>query len=154
MTYEIATNPPARSNKDHPVVRVLDDQAALLIEHVSPEFIKRVTQGQDDEVEAVAAEALTTLTVPLLGREGVLGAITLATMTTSGRRFTNDDIPLSEELGRRAGVAIENARLYSQQRTVAESLQHALLPQQLPTIPGFEATARYLPGQSGRTRRR
>ena len=56
---------------------------------------------------------------------------------------------MAEELGRRAGVAIENARLYSQQRTVAESLQHALLPQQLPTIPGFEATARYLPGSPG-----
>jgi GAF domain-containing protein/anti-sigma regulatory factor (Ser/Thr protein kinase) len=149
LTYEIATHPPSRTNKEHPVVRVLDDQAPLLIEHLTPEFIQRVTQGRDEEVQAVAAQALTTLTVPLFGREGVLGAITLATLTTSGRRFTNDDIPLSEELGRRAGVAIENAHLYSQQRTVAESLQHALLPQQLPTIPGFEATARYLPGTPG-----
>jgi serine phosphatase RsbU (regulator of sigma subunit) len=34
----------------------------------------------------------------------------------------------------------------TEQRTIAETLQRALLPQTLPTPPGFEITARYLPG--------
>ena len=32
----------------------------------------------------------------------------------SGRVFTEDDLALMEELGRRAGIAVENARLYSE----------------------------------------
>ncbi|MFI5066933.1 MAG: PP2C family protein-serine/threonine phosphatase, partial [Streptosporangiales bacterium] len=37
------------------------------------------------------------------------------------------------------------SELYLQQRSVAETLQHALLPQQMPEIPGMEIAARYLP---------
>ena len=43
----------------------------------------------------------------------------------------------------------ELARLYGQQRTIAETLQRALLPQFLPEIPGLEIAARYLPGAQG-----
>ena len=41
------------------------------------------------------------------------------------------------------------SELYLQQRSVAETLQHALLPQQMPEIPGMEIAARYLPGADG-----
>ena len=87
--------------------------------------------------------------MPLVGRQAVLGVLSLITTSASGRTLDGDDVSLAEELGRRAGIAIENARLYSEQRSVAESLQHALLPQELPSIAGFEATARYLPGSPG-----
>jgi CHASE3 domain sensor protein len=36
-----------------------------------------------------------------------------------------------------------------QQRAIAETLQHSLLPRVLPTPPGFEIAARYLPGAEG-----
>lgn len=51
------------------------------------------------------------LCVPLCGRGRVLGALTLV-MAGSGRRFDRKDLELAEELGRRAGVAIDNARLF------------------------------------------
>ena len=49
--------------------------------------------------------------VPLKGRDGVVGAITLAS-SESGRRFGAEDLLLAEELARRATTAIENARLF------------------------------------------
>jgi PAS domain S-box-containing protein len=49
--------------------------------------------------------------VPLKGRDGVLGAITLVS-SESGRRFGAEDLLLAEELARRAATAIENARLF------------------------------------------
>ena len=52
------------------------------------------------------------------------------------------------EIGRRAGLAIDNNRLYGRQRHVAEVLQHSMLPD-LPDIPGMELHARYLPAQVG-----
>ncbi len=39
--------------------------------------------------------------------------------------------------------------LYTEQRSVAETLQQALLPQRLPDIPGMQIEARYLPGARG-----
>ncbi|MGA3146070.1 MAG: PP2C family protein-serine/threonine phosphatase [Acidimicrobiales bacterium] len=39
--------------------------------------------------------------------------------------------------------------LYAEQRTIAETLQRALLPQVLPSIAGIEVAARYLPGARG-----
>jgi serine phosphatase RsbU (regulator of sigma subunit) len=56
----------------------------------------------------------------------------------------------AEELARRLELALtENQRLYAEQRTIAQTLQHALLPEELPQIPGAEASARYEPGERG-----
>jgi serine phosphatase RsbU (regulator of sigma subunit) len=46
-------------------------------------------------------------------------------------------------------VADENRRLYAEQRTIAQALQHALLPEALPQTERLHASARYVPGTSG-----
>ena len=46
-------------------------------------------------------------------------------------------------------IAEENRRLYSEQRTIAQTLQHALLPEALPKIQGVETGARYEAGVEG-----
>lgn len=47
------------------------------------------------------------------------------------------------------GLVGEVDRLYGEQRTIAETLQRALLPDQLESIPGLETAARYVPGAGG-----
>jgi signal transduction histidine kinase/DNA-binding NarL/FixJ family response regulator len=49
---------------------------------------------------------------PLVARERVLGALTLA-MADSGRGYGESDLDLAMTLGRRAALAIENAELYT-----------------------------------------
>jgi Stage II sporulation protein E (SpoIIE) len=46
-------------------------------------------------------------------------------------------------------LASENRRMYREQRSIAEILQHALLPQALPDIDGVETAARYVAGREG-----
>ena len=46
-------------------------------------------------------------------------------------------------------IAEENRRLYAQERTIAQTLQHALLPEGLPKIQGVETGARYEAGVEG-----
>lgn len=53
---------------------------------------------------------------------------------------------LANELER---IAAENARLLADQRTVAYELQHSLLPETLPQVPGLELAVRYLAGVEG-----
>ena len=46
-------------------------------------------------------------------------------------------------------LAQQNARLFSEQRSVAQTLQHSLLPEELPEFPGLELAVRYVAGVDG-----
>jgi hypothetical protein len=46
-------------------------------------------------------------------------------------------------------LAWENRRMYSEQRSIAEVLQHALLPEALPPVAGIETATRYVAGRTG-----
>jgi serine phosphatase RsbU (regulator of sigma subunit) len=60
---------------------------------------------------------------------------------------------LVERLQRRRdhaeSLASENAELYNEQRSVAQTLQHSLLPESLPAVPGLEFSTRYVAGVEG-----
>ena len=70
------------------------------------------------------------------------GTLTLAS-AEGGRLFDEADVQLAEELARRAGVSIENSRLYTELTRIAHTLQVRLLPDRLPEIPGVVLAARY-----------
>ncbi|MER6770140.1 GAF domain-containing SpoIIE family protein phosphatase [Streptomyces bacillaris] len=80
---------------------------------------------------------------PVKGPSEVLGAITLG-RTAVEEPFAPADLDLLENIGRRIGIALENARHYQRQRQIAATMQRYLLPQ-LPRLAGVEMTARYLP---------
>ena len=57
--------------------------------------------------------------VPLTTGVRVVGALTLV-FADSGRHYDEDDLAFVEEVGRRAGIAIENARLYTAEQRARE----------------------------------
>ena len=81
--------------------------------------------------------------VPMTMRGQRLGVITLATTTFSDRRLGAEQLAVAEELGRRAAVAVDGARLYRQRSAIARTLQESLLPPHLPEIAGLETGALY-----------
>jgi PAS domain S-box-containing protein len=62
------------------------------------------------------------IVVPLRARGRVLGALSL-TMAESGRRYAEGDLDLASDLGLRAGLAVENARLYEDAQASAAAEQ-------------------------------
>jgi len=60
------------------------------------------------------------ISVPLVTRGRTIGALTVA-VANSGRRYAKPDVPLVEELARRAALAVDNARLYRE----AQAANHA-----------------------------
>lgn len=86
------------------------------------------------------------LLVPLRARERVLGVLCLVHEKVDG--FTPDTVVTAAHLGRRAGLALENVRLFLAQRTAALTLQRSLLPD-VPDVAGLDVAAEYLP--AGRT---
>ena len=64
--------------------------------------------------------------VPLTARGRTFGAMSLA-ITESGRRLTDADVALAQELARRAGMAIDNARLLRNAEQAARAREDFLL---------------------------
>jgi PAS domain S-box-containing protein len=113
------------------------DQALLEAAALDEEQIRLVRELQMHSV----------MVVPMTARERTLGAITFV-WAESGRRYTSRDLELAEEVGRRAGLALDHARLFSREHRAAETLQRALLPSQLPELPGYELVVRYVPSDA------
>ena len=84
------------------------------------------------------------VTAPLGSPSGVIGTLSLV-LGESGRRFSEDDLQLIRSLATRAALHIENARMYTERSKIADVLQASLQPRALPSIPGAELAATYLP---------
>jgi Stage II sporulation protein E (SpoIIE)/GAF domain len=98
-----------------------------------------------DESGAAALRATGTrsaMVVPMTAGDRVIGVVTMGT-SRSARRLGEGDLALAGELGRRAGIAVENARLHAARSHIATTLQRSLLPPRLPIVPGVTIAARF-----------
>jgi GAF domain-containing protein/anti-sigma regulatory factor (Ser/Thr protein kinase) len=86
------------------------------------------------------------LIVPLRGASGPFGAIILSMCRDTVRRFSEDDIPVAEELAARTAFAIDLAIRNERDRRVSQTFQRAALPAELPRIPGIALSAWYEAG--------
>ncbi|MGR4065286.1 MAG: SpoIIE family protein phosphatase [Vulcanimicrobiaceae bacterium] len=84
---------------------------------------------------------------PFVADGRTLGAIA-AVYVDELRPLVTDDVPVLEELGRRAGVAVERASEFERQHRVAQSFQAASLPSGLPTLAGTTFDAVYVPASN------
>ena len=82
----------------------------------------------------------------LIAISGVLLSIGAALLTLRLVQRRTHAEHLAHSLER---IAEENRTLYSEQRTIAQTLQQALLPETLPKIQGLETSARYEAGVEG-----
>ncbi|OII62515.1 histidine kinase [Streptomyces sp. CC53] len=88
------------------------------------------------------------VTVPLQARGVVVGMANFWRAGGSGP-FEEEDLAFAEELAARAAVAIDNARRFTREHTMAVTLQRSLLPRVLPEQDAVEIAYRYLPAQAG-----
>jgi PAS domain S-box-containing protein len=82
------------------------------------------------------------MVVPMVARGRTLGTISIVA-AESGRTYDESDLALAEELARRAAMAVDNARLYTELSGIADTLQAELLPTEIPAIPGVDVAVRY-----------
>ncbi len=83
------------------------------------------------------------LGVPLMANGKVIGVLHVGSLTP--RRFTGDDASLLQLAADRAALAVQSLRS-ADDRIAAAALQRSLLPSALPTAPGLQIAARYVPG--------
>ncbi|WP_244227686.1 sensor histidine kinase [Corallococcus aberystwythensis] len=102
--------PVPRDRPVYPPAVALSTGRSTLVPEVSDALMEAVAQDADhlEMMRRVGIRSL--LTVPLLARGHILGALTFL-ITTSCRRYADEDLQFAQELANLAGLAVDNARL-------------------------------------------
>ncbi|MEU6476563.1 GAF domain-containing SpoIIE family protein phosphatase [Streptomyces sp. NPDC047017] len=129
-----------------------DDSAAALakvLRGAGPVVVSDFGTSDPDDPLRAAQWALyrtlggeTALIVPMRVRRQVLGALTFVRRAPAAP-FDEQEQALAADLGHRAGLALDNARLYALQQYTAEQLQLSLLPD-LSGLPHLQLASRYV----------
>ena len=102
---------PPVSGSGQPAAQALAQARTVHFPEFTPESLRETTIDDRHFELMVQLDPRSAMAVPLVARGRVLGALTFA-WSESGRRYDRSDTIIAEELGHRAALAIENARLY------------------------------------------
>ncbi|MGY1704051.1 SpoIIE family protein phosphatase [Geodermatophilus sp. SYSU D00697] len=141
----------------HSMVAVMTDEAAATVVTRTgrPLVLPRIDQERIERAipEPATRELLGRLGLdsgviaPLVARGQTLGALGLFNGAARGAH-TAPEVETAVEVGRRAGLALHHARLYGQQRALAQALQHSMLT--APPEPDHcQIVVRYVPAAAG-----
>jgi PAS domain S-box-containing protein len=135
---------PERLDPEQGPGRVVRTGISELYPEITDEMLA-ATARDDEHLEMLRAVGFrSVLLVPLRTRGRTFGVLTLVS-AESMRRFGEGERDFAEQLAARAATAVDNARLATARLETARTLQRSLLPNVLPTIPGWQLAASYRP---------
>jgi PAS domain S-box-containing protein len=144
MAAAVHAVPPTNEEGTTTIPRVLAAGQPQLFERIDEEQLAALA-GSPARLEQVRRIGVTSaIVVPLRARSRVLGALTLA-ISDGGRAYDEEDLQLAADVGRRAGLAVDNAQLFAKEHEVAVALQRSMLPR-VPAVAGLEISAHYFAG--------
>jgi serine phosphatase RsbU (regulator of sigma subunit) len=132
--WELHRQNPTRREAERGVAAVLRSGKSEFMPRIPDQMLVAAARDSDQLRLLREIGLRSVLIVPLAVRGNVLGALTLVATDESGRFFSDEDLRFAEEIGRRAALAIENARLFqatqeaeAKQRRIADTLQESML---------------------------
>jgi PAS domain S-box-containing protein len=135
---------PTDLNAPTGAAQVLRDGSSQLVNGITDELLNATIADPAQRAALASVGMRAVMIVPMASGGRGIGVITFVS-AESGRSFAQADLELAEELGRRAGTAVENARLYRERSHIAATLQRGLLPEELPEIEGLRLASLYRP---------
>ncbi len=84
----------------------------------------------------------TAAVVPIVNGKQLLASLTVLSLDPA-RPITEQTIELARSLAAQAALAIDNARLYQQQKDFSDTIQRSLLPRSAPDVEGVDVGAVY-----------
>ncbi len=104
------------------VTRVLRTGKAEFFPEISEEIIESAAKNEEHLEMLQGLQMHSAMVLPLSVQKRILGTITIV-WAESGRRYTQYELYLAQELTNRAALAIENARLYQESQTLNAELE-------------------------------
>lgn len=124
----------------HPVAQVLREERPMIWRELSsPGVVEDVAQNDDHRQLMAEAGYNSAAVVALRARGRTLGALSFLHVKPD-MRYDAGDLDFLAELGDRAAMALDNARLYSERDRIAQNLQRGLRPSGPAPVPGLEVS--------------
>jgi PAS domain S-box-containing protein len=144
LVAELGRSFPPLQGGLHPSSDVMASGRSHWSSSMPDEYLRATTRDERhyELVKALGFESY--MCVPLRADDEILGSITLVS-AGSGRRFTERDLALPQELARRAAGIVAAARRYERQHRLTAELQRLLLPEELPVHDNVDICVRYVP---------
>lgn len=114
---------PPQAGGPHPVARVIASGEPMVVQ-TDQEFLEGVAQDAEHLALARKLSSTVGLTVPIQARGKVLGAITVYRADPLAN-YSEREVMVTTDLGRRAGLALDNARLFDELQRRADELAAA-----------------------------
>jgi len=129
---------PLDPSGEHPVAQVLRLKQPMIWRDLkAPDVVDKVSQSSDHLQLMQDAGYNSAAVVPLVARGRTLGALSFL-HAHGDLRYDPGDLEFLSELGERAALALDNARLYRERDRVAKNLQRGLRPPRPAEVPGLE----------------
>jgi PAS domain S-box-containing protein len=112
QAWELLFRYPLDPNRPEGPAKVIRSGRSDLVPEVTDPILRAIAADEENLRMLQLLGIRSAMIVPLNVREQTLGAIAFAATHESGRVYGADDLALAEELGERAAVAVDNARLY------------------------------------------
>lgn len=113
---------PYRLGEDNAVGRAIRDGVTGWAASITPGHLHETAVSSDHLDVMKALDPASTVVVPLIARGRTLGVF-VCVRTAASPPYAREDVTVAEELARRAALAMDNARLYSDQQRANEALQ-------------------------------
>lgn len=105
------------------LAQVVERNEPLLIERMRPERLRAAAKDPEHLQLLELLKIHSVIIVPLSNPDGsAYGAVTFVS-SESGRSFTESDLNVAATVANRAGLAIQNARMFEKQRRAADALR-------------------------------
>jgi PAS domain S-box-containing protein len=123
---------------EHPVAQVLRlNQPMIWRDLKAPEVVDKVSQSAEHLRLMQDAGYNSAAVVPLTARGRTLGALSFL-HAHGDMRYDQGDLEFLAELGERAALALDNARLYQERDRIAKNLQRGLRPPHPAEVAGLD----------------
>ena len=141
LADRLCTEFPPVANGSHPAAEVLRLGGSRWSPTMSDEFLRSTTHNDEHYALTKALGFRSYLVVPISDGTHAVGALT---MVSCSRALTDGDVELAEGLAREVGSVVAKAQQLDLATQTSHELQTALLPPDLPEIPGLTIHTSYV----------
>jgi PAS domain S-box-containing protein len=149
MVKRLRDDYPPMMDSGDPTLEVMRTGLSMWSTEVPDDLLRSISQDEAHFRLLKLVEFNSYMAVPLrASSKQVLGTVTLVS-AGSGRRFSEKDLGLAEQLAEQVGSVVSRARAYDRERRISHQLQRSLLPDAIANVDGWDIAARYRPAAQG-----
>jgi signal transduction histidine kinase len=123
---QMRSYPPQLTIAGNPIARALRSGETHVIKVVDDTFLRSVARDETHLSLLRRLDPTSVMYLRLAARDQILGSLALATGRESGRRFTDRDVAIANDIARRVSRAVDHARLFRAAEEAARAREQVM----------------------------